>query len=118
MAEATIRINPDNTLTATLSNGAAYTLREPLAKDMAGLSQDLVKIKHTEQVQKLLAKIATPPLSAADYGRLSLSDADVLNTCLNFFSAPPSAKAEMRAALAELGYLPESEYAPATQASS
>lgn len=51
MAEANIRINPDNTVTATLSDGKSYVLREPRAKDMDGLSQDLIKIKHTDQVQ-------------------------------------------------------------------
>ena len=55
MAEANIRINPDNTVTATLSDGKSYVLREPRAKDMDGLSQDLIKIKQTDQVQKLLA---------------------------------------------------------------
>lgn len=118
MAEANIRINPDNTVTATLSDGKSYVLREPRAKDMDGLSQDLIKIKHTDQVQKLLAKISTPPVTRAVYGNLSMADADVFNTCLNFFSAPPSAKAEMRTALAELGYLSDSESAPATQAES
>ncbi|MFC2534621.1 MAG: hypothetical protein ACFNVM_05300 [Neisseria elongata] len=112
MAEANIRINPDNTVTATLSDGKSYVLREPRAKDMDGLSQDLIKIKHTDQVQKLLAKISTPPVTRAVYGNLSMADADVFNTCLNFFSAPPSAKAEMRSALAELGYLLDSESAP------
>lgn len=34
MAEANIRINPDNTVTATLSDGKSYVLREPRAKDM------------------------------------------------------------------------------------
>lgn len=100
-----IRINENGTITATLSTGAKYDLREPLAKDLEGLGQDLLKIKHTDSVQKLLAKITTPPLSRIDYGRLSLSDAQVFNAAIDFFSAPPSAKAEMRAALAELGYI-------------
>ena len=69
MAEANIRINPDNTVTATLSDGKSYVLREPRAKDMDGLSQDLIKIKHTDQVQKLLAKISTPPVTRAVYGK-------------------------------------------------
>ena len=86
-----IKINPDNTLTATLSDGKSYTLREPRTKDLDGLSQDLIKIKHTDQVQKLLERTSTPRLSRADYGKLSISDADVLNACLNFFLAPPTA---------------------------
>ncbi|MDD2183681.1 hypothetical protein OP500_10240 [Kingella sp. SNUBH-2017] len=113
-----IKINPDNTLTATLSDGKSYTLREPRAKDLDGLSQDLIKIKHTDQVQKLLERTSTPRLSRADYGKLSISDADVLNACLNFFSAPPTAKAEMQAAFAELGYLSESESEPLTPSAS
>lgn len=110
----TIQINSDNTVSITLSTGAHYTLREPFAKDLDGLSQDLIKIKHTDQVQKLLQKITQPSLSRLDYGKLSLSDADVFNAALNFFSAPPAAKAEMAAALAELGYLKTSESAPTT----
>jgi len=43
MNEQTIRINEDGTLTVGLSNGDKYTLREPLAKDMDGLGQDLIK---------------------------------------------------------------------------
>ena len=109
-----IQINEDNTVTVILSNGDRLTLREPLGKDMDGLSQDLIKIKHTDQVQKLLQKISTPALTRVEYGKLSLADADVLNAALNFFSAPPAAKAEMTAALSELGYLAGSESAPST----
>ncbi|EEP69313.1 hypothetical protein [Kingella oralis] len=109
-----IQIQANGNLTVTLSNGAQYQLREPYAKDLDGLSQDLIKIKHTDQVQKLLQKISTPALTRVEYGKLSLADADVLNAALNFFSAPPAAKAEMTAALAELGYLAGSESAPST----
>jgi hypothetical protein len=116
MNEQTIRINEDGTLTVGLSNGDKYTLREPLAKDMDGLGQDLIKIKHTDSVQKILARIATPPLTRLQYGKLSLSDAQVLNTALDFFSAPPKAKAEMREALQELGYLAASESEQTTSA--
>ena len=104
-----IKINPDNTLTVTLSNGNSYTLREPRGKDMDGMGQDLIKIKHTDTIQKLIQKISTPPLTRIQYGILSLSDAQVLNTAIDFFSAPPNAKAEITAALTELGYLAESE---------
>lgn len=48
----TIKINDDNTLSIELSTGDRYTLREPLAKDMEGLGQDLIKVKHTDTVQK------------------------------------------------------------------
>ena len=96
MNEQTIRINEDGTLTVGLSNGDKYTLREPLAKDMA--------------------RITTPPLTRLQYGKLSLSDAQVLNTALDFFSAPPKAKAEMREALQELGYLAASESEQTTSA--
>lgn len=114
MNTQSIKINQDNTLTVTLSDGAAYTLREPVGKDMDGLGQDLIKIKHTDTVQKLLHRISTPPLTRVQYGKLPLSDTQVLNAALDFFSAPPSAKAEIRAAYAELGYLSESESAPPT----
>lgn len=109
-----IKIIDSSNIEVTLSNGAKYQLREPFAKDMDGLSQDLIKIKHTDQVQKLLQKITQPVLTRAQYGKLSLSDADVLNAAINFFSAPPAAKAEMTAALAELGYLSASESEPTT----
>ena len=108
----TIKINDDNTLTIELSTGDRYTLREPLAKDMEGLGQDLIKVKHTDTVQKLLGKISTPPLTRIAYGKLSMSDAQVLNVAIDFFSAPPSAKAEMQAAMQELGYSPDSNTEP------
>ncbi|MCV6775192.1 hypothetical protein OIG30_11540, partial [Neisseria meningitidis] len=60
--EPQIKINADDTMTVTLADGKAYILREPLAKDRAGLGQDLIKIKHTETVQKVLAKISTPKI--------------------------------------------------------
>lgn len=81
----TIKINDDNTLTIELSTGDRYTLREPLAKDMEGLGQDLIKVKHTDTVQKLLGKISTPPLTRVAYGKLSMSDAQVLNVAIDFF---------------------------------
>lgn len=114
MTEQSLKINEDGTLTAVLSGGQAYTLREPLAKDLEGLGQDLLKIKHTDTVQKVLGRISTPPVTRLVYGKLSLSDAQVLNAALDFFSAPPSAKREMREALTELGYLADSESAPGT----
>ena len=107
-----IQINPDQTVTVTLSNGEHYALREPLAKDMDGMGQDLIKIKHTDTVQKLLSRISTPPLTRIAYGKLSLPDAQALNAAIDFFSAPPSAKTEILAALMDLGYLSESESAP------
>ncbi len=110
--EPKIKINPDNTLTVTVSSGANYTLREPLAKDMAGLGQDLIKVKHTETIQKLLAKISTPRIGMAQYGLLSMADAQALNAAIDFFSAPPSAKAEIQEAFADLGYIKESDTAP------
>ena len=114
MANQNIKINPDNTLTITLSDGNSYTLREPRGKDMDGMGQDLIKIKHTDTIQKLIQKISTPQLTRVQYGMLSLSDAQVLNTALDFFSAPPNAKAEITVALVELGYLAESESVPPT----
>lgn len=114
MTPQTIMPNADGTLTVTLSTGDRYILREPLGKDMIGLAQDLIQIKHTETVQKLLAKISTPPMTSLTYAKLPLSDTQVLNAAVNFFTAPPSAKAEMMAALSELGYLSESNTTPTT----
>ena len=65
-----IQINEDNTVTVILSNGDRITLREPLGKDMDGLSQDLIKIKHTDQVQKLIGRISSPQLTRQQYGKL------------------------------------------------
>lgn len=112
--EQTIRINPDRSVAVTLSCGLAATLREPLAKDMDGLSQDLIKIKHTQQVQQLIGRISTPQITKLQYAKLSISDAAVLNAALDFFSAPPTARQEMEAAFRELGYLSESESEPQT----
>lgn len=114
MTTQTIMPNEDGALTVTLSTGDRYNLREPLGKDMVGLAQDLLQIKHTETVQKLLGRIATPPMTSLTYAKLTLSDTQVLNAAVNFFTAPPSAKAEMKAALSELGYLSESNTAPTT----
>ena len=85
MQEPKIKINPDDTLTVTLTDGKAYTLREPLAKDMAGMGQDLIKIKHTETVQKLLSKISTPKIGMAQYGVLGMADVQALNAAIDFF---------------------------------
>lgn len=114
MANQNIQINDDGTVTVWLSNGQSYTLREPLAKDMEGLGQDLIKIKHTDSIQKIIGRITTPQLTRMQYIKLSMSDAQVLNTAIDFFSAPPAAKAEMLEALRELGYLDASESAPTT----
>ena len=116
MSNQTIRILDADTLEITFSNGQSHRLREPLAKDLEGLGQDLLKIKHTHTVQKVIHRISSPQITRLQYIKLSLSDAQVLNTALDFFSAPPSAKAEMQAALAELGYLQESESEPPTSA--
>lgn len=102
-----LKINQDGGVTVTLSDGQSFYLREPLAKDMEGLGQDLIKIKHTETVQKLVGRITTPPLTRAQYGKLKLSDAQMFNVAIDFFSAPPAAKAEMLQAFADLGYSPD-----------
>lgn len=105
----TIKINDDNTLTIELSTGDRYTLREPLAKDMEGLGQDLIKVKHTDTVQKLLGKISTPPLTRVAYGKLSMSDAQVLNVAIDFFSAAVSQSRD-GGSLAGLGLLPKLKF--------
>ncbi|MDK4530454.1 MULTISPECIES: hypothetical protein [Kingella] len=107
----TIKINPDNTVTVALTSGT-FVLREPIGKDMDGMGQDLIKIKHTDTVQKLLSRIATPSITRAMYGKLTLPETQALNVAIDFFSASPNAKAEMHAALTELGYLSESDSEP------
>lgn len=110
----TLRIIDNETVEIVLSTGQTCRLREPLAKDMEGLGQDLIKIKHTDTVQKLVSRISSPQLSRLQYIKLSLSDAQVINAAIDFFSAPPAAKTEIREALTELGYLSASESAPET----
>ena len=56
----------------------------------------------------MLYRITTPQLTRVEYGKLTLSDTQVFNTALDFFSAPPTAKAEIAQALADLGYASES----------
>lgn len=112
MTQQSIKINADQTVTVMLSNGNSYILREPLGKDMANLGQDLIKIKHTDTVQKLLGHIAMPPITRQVYANLTFADTQALNAAIDFFSAPPAAKAEMLSALSELGYLSESDSAP------
>lgn len=114
MSNQTLTIIDDETLQATLSDGRKFTVRAPLVKDMEGLAQDLIRIKHTDTVQKLIGRITSPQITKLQYIKLSLSDAQVLNAAIDFFSAPPSAQAEMKAAMEELGYLAESESAPPT----
>ena len=104
--------------TAVVRGGTEYhtiALRAPVGADMEGLSQDLIKIKHTDQIQKLVHKISNPTITRSDYMKMGMDDLNVINAAIDFFSAPPSAKAEMEAALAELKYLPESESEPQTQ---
>lgn len=112
MNNPTLKIHSDQTVTVTLSNGESYILREPIAKDMDGMGQDLIKIKHTDTVQKLITRISTPQLTRVMYGKLSLPDTQALNAAIDFFSAPPAAKAEMLAALTDLGYLSDSDLEP------
>lgn len=103
--------NVEITISAALKRGEieyhTIKLRAPVAADMEQLSQELVKAKHTDSVQKLIARISQPQITRAEYMRLGFDDLNIINTALDFFSAPPSAKSEIKAALAELGYLSE-----------
>lgn len=104
--------------TAMRAGVSTHSRLKAAGKDMEGLGQDLIKVKHTDTVQKLLGKISTPPLTRIAYGKLSMSDAQVLNVAIDFFSAPPSAKAEMEAALQDLGYSQSSNTEQTTSAES
>lgn len=105
----TVKVN----LTAVIKRGETeyhtITLHAPVAANMEGLSQDLIKIKHTDQIQKLVAKISEPKITRTEYMQLGMDDLNTINAAIDFFSAPPSAKAEMAEALAELGYLQDTE---------
>ncbi|MRN37212.1 hypothetical protein CRG49_008755 [Neisseria sp. N95_16] len=109
MNNQTLTVLDDETLQATLSNGQTFKIRAPMVKDMEGLAQDLIRIKHTDTIQKLIGRITQPQITKLQYIKLSLSDSQVLNAAIDFFSAPPSAQEEMKAAMVELGYLSESE---------
>ena len=87
------------------TNYQTVTLRAPVAAHLEGLSQELVKVKHTDHIQKLVSRISEPVITRQDYMQLTLDDLNTINAALDFFSAPPSAKAAMREALAELGYI-------------
>lgn len=89
----------------------AISLRAPIAADLEGLSQELFNLKHTDTVQKVIARISTPQITRREYMSLGMDDTRVLNVALDFFSAAPAAKKEMLEALAEAGYLLESESA-------
>ena len=108
--EPKIKINPDNTIIVTVSNGTAYTLREPLAKDMAGLGQDLIKIKHTETIQKLLSKISTPKIGMAQYGGFSMADAQALNAAVDFFFSAAVSESRDSGSLCGIGLYPRFRY--------
>lgn len=57
----------------------------------------------------LVGRITEPKLTKLDYLKLKMSDTQLINVALNFFSAAPKARTEMMADLKELGYLSESE---------
>lgn len=113
MMEQTLKIVDNETIQVTLCRPlkrgeVAYstvTLRAPVAADLEGLSQELIKLKHTDQLQKLVARISEPAVTRRDYMQMSLDDLNALNAAIDFFSAPPAAKAAMREALEELGFL-------------
>ncbi|MFV2028883.1 phage tail assembly protein [Neisseria sp. S1] len=118
----TIQILDDKTVKVTLSAAIkrgdvehhTITLRAPVVADLEGLSQELVNLKHTDTVQKVIHKITSPQITRREYMSLSMDDARALNAALDFFSAPPKAKAEMMEALEEAGYLKASESDAAT----
>ena len=111
--EQSIQINADGTVQINLLHGVkrgdnivkTYTLRPPLAADLEGLSQELVNLKHTDQIQKLLQRIAVPTLVRREYMSLPLDDVRAFNVALDFFSAPPQLKKQMLADLEDAGFL-------------
>lgn len=50
----------------------------------------------------------------AQYGVLGMADVQALNAAIDFFSAAPSAKAEIQEAFADLGYTHASDTEPAS----
>lgn len=111
--DQTLEIIDNQTVKITLSTPIkrgdttyqTVTLRAPVAAHLEGLSQELIKIKHTDHIQKLVSRISEPVITKKDYMQLTLDDLNTINAAIDFFSAPPSVKAEMREALAELGYI-------------
>ena len=123
MQEQSIQIIDNNTVQINLLHGVKrgentvknYTLRAPLAADLEGLSQELVNLKHTDQIQKLLHRITTPTLVRREYMSLPLDDVRAFNVALDFFSAPASLKKQMLEDLSEAGYMAAPAAASATQ---
>ena len=121
--EQSIQINADGTVQINLLHGVkrgdnivkTYTLRPPLAADLEGLSQELVNLKHTDQIQKLLQRIAVPTLVRREYMSLPLDDVRAFNVALDFFSAPASLKKQMLEDLSDAGYLAAPDAESATQ---
>lgn len=112
MQEQSIQIIDNQTVKITLcepvkraeGETASFIVRAPRAMHLEGLSQELVNLKHTDQIQKLLHRITEPTLTRRDYMQLMLDDVRAFNVALDFFSAPPNLKQQMLSDLAEAGY--------------
>ena len=123
MQEQSIQVIDERTIKINLLSGVkrgdavvkSFTLRAPVGADFEGLSQELVNLKHTDQIQKLLHRITTPTLVRREYMSLPLDDVRAFNVALDFFSAPASLKKQMLEDLSEAGYLAAPAAASATQ---
>ncbi len=113
-SKQSIQIIDDENISITLSTGTTFVMRNPRAIDANGLSQEAIRARLTEHVQKLVSRITTPVLSRITYSQLDLSDIQVINTGLDFFSATGLAKMEILDHLEELGLLSVAESTPTT----
>ena len=115
MQEQSIQVIDNNTVQINLLHGVKrgdntvknYTLRAPLAADLEGLSQELINLKHTDQIQKLIQRISSPQLVRREYMQLPMDDLRALNVAIDFFSAPPATKAQMLEDLQAAGFAVE-----------
>lgn len=113
-SKQSIQIIDDENVRITLSNGDTFAMRTPRAIDANGLSQEAIRARLTEHMQKLVNRITEPKMSRVTYSQLDLSDIQVINTALDFFSATGLAKTEILEHLEELGLLSVAESTPTT----
>ena len=115
MQEQSIQVIDERTIKINLLSGVkrgdavvkSFTLRAPVGADFEGLSQELINLKHTDQIQKLIQRISSPQLVRREYMQLPMDDLRALNVAIDFFSAPPATKAQMLEDLQAAGFAVE-----------
>ena len=93
MQEQSIQVIDERTIKINLLSGVkrgdavvkSFTLRAPVGADFEGLSQELINLKHTDQIQKLIQRISSPQLVRREYMQLPMDDLRALNVAIDFF---------------------------------